>query len=83
MRFVIERSFCSTSSETDKADPIVLIKLLHVSTSPQHSIDDILIKTEIDFDTQVKNASCIDGSRIEYSTDELKIDIVITLIHDL
>ena len=54
MKFAIERSVCSTSAETDRADPIVLIKLLHVSTSPQHSIDDILIKTEIDFDTQVK-----------------------------
>ena len=54
MRFVIERSFCSTSSETDRVDPIVLIKLLQASTSPQHLIDDILIKTEIDFDTQVK-----------------------------
>ena len=54
MRFVIDRSICSTSSETDRADPMVLIKLLQVSTSPQHSIDDIFIKTEIDFDTQVK-----------------------------
>jgi hypothetical protein len=31
-----------------------LIKLLQASTSPQHLIDEILIKTEIDFDTQVK-----------------------------
>ena len=54
MRFVIERSFCSTSSETEWVDPILLIKLLQASTSPQHLIDEILIKTEIDFDTQVK-----------------------------
>ena len=54
MRFVIERSFCSTSSKTDRADPIVLIKLLQVSTSPQHLVDQYLIKTEIDFDAQVK-----------------------------
>ena len=54
MRFAIERSVCSTPAETDRADPIVLIKLIQVSTSPQHLIDDILIKTEIDFDTQVK-----------------------------
>ena len=54
MKFAIERSVCSTSAETDRADSIVLIKLLQVSTSPQHLIDEILIKTEIDFDTQVK-----------------------------
>ena len=54
MKFAIEKSVCSISSETDRADPIVLIKLLQVSTSPQHLIDDILIKTEIDFDAQVK-----------------------------
>ena len=54
MRFAIERSACWTSAETDGADQILLIKLLQWSTSPQHLIDEILIKTEIDFDTQVK-----------------------------